>query len=183
MREISLHLLDLFQNSVAAGADLIEIEIRSETKDNTLRISLKDNGKGMDSFELEKCTDPFYTSRTTRNVGLGIPFLKMSAELTGGHFKISSQPGIGTDIQVLFNSDHIDSIPLGDINSTMLILISQANEYNLTYKRITDNKLFEIDTKVMRECLEDVSMSSPEVTQFLRDYLDENSPDKWQENN
>ena len=119
MTEISLNILDVAQNSISAGAKLIEISVVADIKSDTLTVVIKDNGCGMDEEKLKKVIDPFFTTRTTRKVGLGIPFYKLAAENTGGTFNITSQLGLGTTVTAVFGLSHIDRMPLGDINFTI----------------------------------------------------------------
>nr|MDK2850678.1 hypothetical protein [Candidatus Cloacimonadota bacterium] len=122
MQDISLHLLDIIENSVRAGAKNIKVRVINNLQQNRLRIIVEDDGKGMDSHTLEKAQDPFYTSKTEREkkVGLGIPLFKQNAELVGGSFKMASEPGFGTVLTVDFVLDHIDRMPLGNLKDTLL---------------------------------------------------------------
>ena len=124
MRELSLNVLDIAQNSISAGATLIEIEIREDTAGRLLTIRIADDGCGMTPEKLKSVADPFYTTRTTRKVGMGVPLFRMAAEMTGGGFDITSEPGKGTTVTALFHTDHVDFIPLGDICSTVTMLLS-----------------------------------------------------------
>ncbi len=123
MTEISLNILDVAQNSVSAGASLIEISVIADTESDMMSVTVKDDGCGMAEEQLSKVTDPFFTTRTTRNIGLGVPFFKMSAESTGGRFKIESEKGRGTCVTAEFILSSIDRMPLGDITGTVHTLI------------------------------------------------------------
>ena len=114
MQELSLNVLDIAQNSISAGATLTEITIEVDEKD-FLAITIKDNGKGMDSETVKNVTSPFFTSRTTRKVGMGVPFFKQAAEDTGGSFTITSEVGVGTTIKAVFDTNNIDYTPLGEV--------------------------------------------------------------------
>ena len=116
MRELSLNVMDIAQNSISAGASLITIRVEEDRPADTLSISVEDNGKGMSPETVQKVIDPFYTTRTTRSVGLGVPLFKMEAEMTGGSFQIDSQLGVGTTLTAVFKPSSVDMIPLGDIN-------------------------------------------------------------------
>lgn len=122
-----------------------------------------------------RVSDPFYTSRTTRRVGLGIPFFKQEAECTGGSFSITSAPGEGTRVRAVFCTDHIDCMPLGDINGTIYLLVTMHEEIDFLYEYAVDDAHFSLDTAQMREVLGDVSFAEPEVAGFLREYLRENT--------
>ena len=123
MRELSLNVLDIAQNSIKANASLIEIELSESTEKKELLIGIYDNGKGMTPEQVQSVTDPFFTTRTTRKVGLGIPFFKMAAEMTEGSFEIESEVGVGTRVSAVFRTDHLDFTPVGDMCSTIVILI------------------------------------------------------------
>ena len=117
-------MMDIAQNSISAGASLITIRVEEDRPADTLSISVEDNGKGMSPETVQKVIDPFYTTRTTRSVGLGVPLFKMEAEMTGGSFQIDSQLGVGTTLTAVFKPSSVDMIPLGDINGTVQLLIS-----------------------------------------------------------
>jgi phosphoglycerate-specific signal transduction histidine kinase len=120
MRDISLHILDIVNNSLAAGADLIEILVVEETTADRLRLTIKDNGRGMDSELLDRVTSPFVTSRTTRRVGLGLSLLKAACDRSGGRLDIESEPGKGTTINACFKYSNIDRPPLGSVADTII---------------------------------------------------------------
>lgn len=135
MRELSLNVLDIAQNSISAGAKLIEIDIREDTAKRLLTIRIADDGCGMTREKLKSVTDPFYTTRTTRKVGMGVPLFRMAAEMTGGSFEIDSEPGKGTVVTALFHTDHVDFVPLGDICSTVTMLICMNTDRDFRYCR------------------------------------------------
>ena len=165
------------RNSVSAKATEIKIVICVNTQQNQLMVQITDNGKGMDAETLNRVTDPFYTTRTTRKVGLGIPFFKQEAECTGGSFSISSVPGKGTQITAVFCTDSIDCMPLGNLNETVYSLIVMHPDIDFYYQYQVNGAEFHLDTKEMREMLGNVPFSTPEVSSFLRDYLEENEAD------
>lgn len=172
MRELSLNVLDVAQNSISADASLIEICVMENG--NKMTISIEDNGKGMDEQQLSKVQDPFFTTRTTRNVGLGVPLFKMAAELTGGCFKIDSAPGKGTAVTAEFVSDSVDMTPLGDINDTMLMLIRFNPNIDFVFKREKNDKSFILDTRKLKKVLgDDVPLDSSDVVQWIKEYLAE----------
>ena len=123
MRELSLNVMDIAQNSLSAGASLTQIVVEESSAEDTLTLKIIDNGRGMTAEQAARVTDPFFTTRTTRKVGLGVPLFKMAAEQTGGSFSIESEPGKGTTVTAVFKPSHIDMTPLGDINSTVGLLI------------------------------------------------------------
>ena len=122
MREIALHVLDIAENSVVAGASAVTITVEEDLPNDRLRLVIQDNGRGMDKTMLTHVTDPFMTTRTTRRVGLGIPLLKAAAEACNGYFQLTSSPGRGTRLEVQFQRSHIDRMPLGDLAGTWLTL-------------------------------------------------------------
>ncbi len=172
MQELSLNILDIAQNSVKAGAT--EIRISLEQTGSQLCIIVADNGCGMTPEQLENVTDPFFTSRTTRAVGLGVPFFKMAAEQTGGEFSIESQVSIGTTVKAVFCTDHIDCLPIGNMADTIFVFISCNEHIDFYYSHKTQKGHFESDTVQLREILDGVPFSQPEVAAFLREYFKEN---------
>lgn len=172
--EISLNILDITQNSIAADADEISICLERNTRKKTLTVVISDNGKGMDEETVKEVTDPFFTTRTTRKVGLGIPFFKQEAECTGGNFSITSKPGEGTTTKAVFCTAHIDCMPLGDINATILTLITMNESIRFVYEYRVNESEFLLDTRQMREILGAISFSQPQVRAFLKEYLEEN---------
>lgn len=174
MPEISLNILDVAQNSVSAGASLTEIIICIDRAADTLEVSISDNGRGMTAEQAERVTDPFYTTRTTRKVGLGIPFFKMAAELTGGSLSIESEPGIGTKTKAVFGLTHIDRMPLGDMAGTMTALIGPNPDIDFVLRYSVDDNSFELDTREMRIILEGIPLYEPEVLGYIAGYINEN---------
>lgn len=171
--ELSLHILDVVQNSISAGANLTEISITAHG--DILMIIIKDNGCGMTEEQLSRAADPFFTTRSTRDVGLGISFFKDAAEMTGGTFNIESQPGIGTTITAVFGLSHIDRMPLGDMTSTVRSLIILNNDRDFVYSLKTDSGSFTLDTRKMREIMGDIPLSEPEISVYIKEYLTENT--------
>lgn len=173
MRELSLNVMDIAQNSVRAKASVIEIEITEDTEQSTLEIKITDDGCGMSEEQVKSVIDPFFTTRTTRKVGLGIPLFKMAAEQTGGYLDIKSQLGKGTVVTAKFISSHMDMTPLGDINSTISILIRCNPDTNIVFTHSVDDKTFTLNTRELKEVLGDVPLDTPEVMQWIDDYLKE----------
>lgn len=174
MTELSLNVLDVAQNSVKAGATLIEISVIADTALDRLVIIIKDNGCGMTAEQVERVTDPFFTTRTTRKVGLGVPFFKMAAESAGGSFEIESEVGVGTTVTAEFCISHIDRMPLGDMTETMRSLITMNCHIDFLYRYSVDDREFVLDTREFREVLGDVPFDTPEVSGYIREYLEEN---------
>ena len=173
MKEISLHILDIMQNSIAADATLVELFINEKESDDIFEFYIKDNGKGMDSEFLKNVTSPFTTKRTTRKVGLGIPLLKLAAENTGGGIKIESEVGKGTKIDAYFSYSSIDRMPLGNIVETMFMLVTSYIDIDFLYTHRVNEKEFILDTRQMREILQGVPFNEPDVSAWILGYLKE----------
>ena len=174
MRELSLNVLDIVQNSITAKASLIEIELIEDINDDILKINIFDNGKGMTDEQIKSVTDPFYTTRTTRKIGLGIPLFKMAAEMSGGSFKIESTVGSGTKIYTSYIHSSIDRMPVGNINETVSMLIRMNPDIDFVYTHTFNEKSYSLDTRELREQLENVPLDTPEVIDWINDYLTEN---------
>ena len=175
MQELSLNILDIAQNSVRAGAKLIEITVDEQPEQDLLTITVADDGCGMTEEQVRRVTDPFFTTRTTRKVGLGVPFLKMAAEMTGGALTIDSKVGEGTVLTASFGLGHIDRMPMGDIAATICSLV-QCNpdiDFVYTYRRGTG--AFSADTRQFRQILEGVPLSDPQVVGFIGEFIRENT--------
>ena len=173
MKEISLHALDIAQNSVAAGAAHLDLRLE-EDGSGVLTLTVIDDGRGMSPELLARVTDPFATTRTTRKMGLGIPLLRLSAEQTGGSVSIESTEGVGTTVRAVFRTDHIDCPPVGDMGSTISLLVQGSPQMELRYTRRTPRGTFILDTRELRAQLgPDVPLTEPEVALWLRDYVRE----------
>ena len=173
MRELSLNILDITENSVSAGASLIEIDVLENTRDKTLSIIIRDNGRGMSEETLKNVKDPFYTTRTTRKVGMGIPLFKMAAEMTGGSLELQSELGKGTTISALFRTDSIDFTPLGDIDETILTLITMHEDIDFVYRFKIDENEFVLKTSELKAILGGVSFNDVDVRMWLKGYISE----------
>ncbi|MDP4179863.1 MAG: ATP-binding protein [Bacillota bacterium] len=173
MRDLSLHLMDIIQNSIVAGGTKIDITILAYTKSNELKIIIADNGKGMDEEFLERVTDPFTTTRNTRKVGLGISLLKASAERCEGYLKINSQKGIGTTLETMFKIGNIDRPPLGDIAETIVNILAVNENLNLTLTLSYDDEPFRFDTSEVKSLLGEVAINEYEVLKWIKDYINE----------
>ncbi len=177
MKELSLNVLDIAQNSVTAGATLIEISLCE--KDGILTLSIQDDGCGMSAETLKSVMDPFYTTRTTRKVGMGIPLLKLAAEQTGGTLQITSVSAAddplahGTVVRATFDMRHIDMTPIGDMIATIETLLQGHPEIDYVFTHETPSITVKMDTREMRAVLGDVTLNAPEVLLWVRDYLSE----------
>lgn len=177
MQELSMSILDVAENSVRAGASLIEITVDDEPRSDSLSVTISDNGCGMTPEQVKNVTDPFYTTRTTRKVGLGVPFFKMAAELTGGKLEIQSTVGKGTDLKARFVRSSIDLMPLGNINETISTLIHCNPHIDFVYKRRYEDAEMTLDTREFRRVLDGIELNDPKVSRFIRDFLAENTSD------
>ncbi len=175
MQELSLNVLDIAQNSVRAGADLITILVAEEPEQDRMTITIGDNGCGMSPRQVEQVQDPFYTTRTTRRVGLGVPFFKMAAEMSGGSLSIQSREGEGTVVTATFGLGNIDRMPLGDISGTVAALIQCNPSIDFVYTRRVGDRSMTLDTREFRRILGDIPLNAPEVSVFIREYLEENT--------
>ena len=175
MRELSLNVLDIAQNSVSADASLIEIELIEDTENHSLLIGIYDNGKGMTPEQVENVRDPFFTTRTTRKVGMGIPLFKFAAEMTGGKLEIDSEVGVGTKVKAYFKTDHLDFTPVGDMTSTMMSLITMNLHIDFLYRRSLDGREFTLDTRQLKEILGDVPLNEPSIANWIKDYINQNT--------
>lgn len=174
MKEIALHLIDLAENSVSADARTVRIRVAEDFRTDQLTVSVEDDGHGMDGETVKHLADPFFTSRTTRSVGLGIPLLKEQAETCNGRLDISSRPGTGTRIEASFQHSHIDRMPLGNLSVTFLTLEVAHPEIHwvFTYSYRPPFKgsprIYEFDDQPVKETLEGLSLTHPNVITFLR---------------
>ena len=175
MRELSLNVMDVAQNSVRAEATLVRISVTESDKEDRLTIVIADNGYGMTDEQVQQVIDPFFTTRTTRKVGLGVPLFKLSAEQTGGSFDIQSEKGVGTTTTASYVKSHVDMTPLGDINDTIKILIQCNPDIDFIDTCTTDAGSFTLDTRELREVLGDVALDTPDVLEWIADYLEENT--------
>ncbi|MBP5632983.1 MAG: sensor histidine kinase [Clostridia bacterium] len=171
LRDISLHIHDLTENSIAAGARLVTIKLVAEN--GMLALEIGDNGKGMSPEMLSRVEDPFTTSRTERKVGMGIPFFKLACEQTGGDFKITSEPGKGTELRGRFVIDNIDRLPLGDIGETVGMLIYESPDLHYIVTLKTSEDEFVFDTDEVREQLEGTPINDFEIVQWIKEYINE----------
>lgn len=174
MQDLSAHIMDIAQNSVRANASRIEIDVEEHLLQDSYSITIRDNGCGMDAETLGKVTDPFYTSRTVRKVGLGLPLLKQNAEATGGSFSIESEPGRGTTTRAVFSHNHLDRPPAGDIPGAVVLLVAANPDTEIIYRYVTDNGTYTFDTTEVKEVLDGVPLNDPEIVQALRQMIAEN---------
>ena len=173
MDELALNILDIAYNSIRAQASQIDIKIIDSIQKNIVDIEITDNGQGMTKEEVDKVIDPFFTTRTTRKVGLGIPLFKQSAELTGGYLSIHSQKNQGTKVKTRFIKNHIDTPIMGNIIETIMTLIQADENIDYVFEYETDNIHFIMNTQDIKSILEEVKITEPEVIVWLKDYMKE----------
>ncbi len=172
MRDISLHILDIVQNSIAAQGTTIYIEIDEDAEKDLLTFTISDNGVGMDGQMVDHIFNPFCTTRTTRKVGLGLPLLKASAEGSDGYVHIESKQGEGTQIKAAFKISHIDRPPLGKIDETIVTLIACNPDIDFIYTHITNRGKFFFDTRDIKNKIAGISIAQPEILKFIGEYIE-----------
>jgi len=171
MEDLSLHILDIVENSVAASANKIEIRIAEDKKEDLLSVEIIDNGIGMDKETQQKALDPFYTTKTVRRFGFGLSLLSEAAKAANGHFSMRSEKGKGTKIKADFQSSHIDRKPLGDIGQTIITLVLGNPEIDLIYVHKKNNHKFYLDTRKIKAQLKEMPINSPDGIRMIRENL------------
>jgi signal transduction histidine kinase len=151
MEDLSLHILDIVENSIAAMAKRIEIRIDEDQAKDLVSIEIKDDGKGMDEQTMKKALDPFFTTRTTHRVGLGLSLLAQAARDSEGTFDLSSSPGKGTRVNATFRLSHPDCKPIGDIGQTIQVLVMSHPEIDFLYEHKNDKSTYRFDTREVRK--------------------------------
>lgn len=172
MKELSLHILDIAENSVGANATKITISVLEDLRNDRLRINVADNGKGISEEMLPQVLNPFITSRTTRKVGLGIPLLKAAAEMCDGFLSLESHLGIGTTLTVEFKRSHIDRMPLGDLPGTILQLVVGYPQINWVFNYTVNENEFIFNDDVLKKELDGISLTEPVVLSFIRQEIE-----------
>lgn len=173
MEDISSHIMDIVMNSVTAEAKHISVIIEKDPRTSILGLTIADDGVGMDGETAQKVQDPFFSTKTGRKVGLGIPLLKGTAETTGGSFELTSAKGAGTTIRATFDSRHPDLPPMGNVRDTFFVLIVSHPDVDFNFHYFVDGKDFTLDTGELKRELDGVPLNHPEVIGFLSKYLDE----------
>ena len=171
MEDLSLHILDIAENSIAAGAHTLSIVVTEDVARDLLSIQIADDGKGMSSEIAEKAADPFFTTRTTRKVGLGLALLREAAAMANGAMEINSAPNSGTTIRATFELSHVDRKPLGSMAETISALIATPARVDILYKHTRNGKSVVFDTKEVRNQLGDAPLNSVEALGVIRKYL------------
>lgn len=173
MRDFSLHIMDIIENGLNGGATLIGLTVVEERKNNWLRITITDNGRGIPKDMLKKVLDPFYTTRITRRVGLGLSLFREASKRCDGEFSIISEEGKGTQVDATFRLDHIDLPPMGDLASTMTTLIVGNPGVDFVYAHEVEGDTFQLDTRDIRKELDGVEISHPQVVKYIGDTIRE----------
>jgi len=173
MEELSMHILDIVENSTRAGAHLIQIMIRESRIEDRLTIEIIDDGAGMNEETRQKALDPFFTTKTVRRVGLGIPLIEQAATATEGKFTIESKEGKGTRVTALFRLSHIDRQPLGRMADTVMTLIAGNPSTDFFYSHESDKGSYFLDTREIRDTLGEIPINHSEVLTFIRNSIND----------
>ena len=169
--ELSLHILDVLENAIEASATRVELRIEEDLEGDRLAIEVVDNGKGMDEGTLARVLDPFFTTRRTRHVGLGLPLFAAAAERCNGALHVESQVGQGTRVVATFQHSHIDRAPLGDVKGTLLAFLMAERPVDLHYVHRVDGRTFEFDTAELQDELGGVPLTHPAVRRWLAEFI------------
>ena len=175
MIDLSMHLMDIVQNSIRANAKTIDIMFEEKTKEQILTFVVHDDGMGMNKEMLKKMDDPFFTTRTTRKIGLGVPLLKMTCEQTGGSFEVKSEPKTGTTVKAVYRTDHPDCLPLGDITGTLALLLKANPEIRFRVLYRFDDDKFRFDSDEMKQL--GIDLNTPEMLCALKEFFISNFND------
>jgi anti-sigma regulatory factor (Ser/Thr protein kinase) len=173
LKDLSLHILDLVENAIAAKAKKVEISIQEEPREDRLVIEIEDDGIGMDYEVSQRATDPFFTTRSSRRVGLGLSLMAQAAQEAGGSLRIESEPEKGTKVVAKFQYHHIDRKPLGDMTETMTTLLMGNPELQISYVHQRDGKSYVLTSQMLEERFKNQSRTHPELIQWLRKHLRE----------
>lgn len=173
MQDLSLHILDIAENAITAGARNVNISILEDASRDLLILEIVDDGRGMNQEELKKAIDPFVTTKLTRNIGLGLPLLNDAAKASNGNLEILSTPGNGTRVIATFQHSHIDRKPLGNMADTITALVTACEDLNIVFVHEREGRKFVFDTKEIREALADSPLHSAKALSVIRGYLNQ----------
>ena len=173
MEDLSLHILDIAENSIAAGARTITISIVEDATNDVLSLEIADDGRGMNAETARKASDPFYTTRTTRKIGMGLSLLHDAARAANGRMSIHSKPGSGTTIRASFQLSHIDRQPLGNMTETIMTLIANAADVDIHYAHSRNGKSVVFDSREARKQAGEIPLNSLEALRLIREYIDQ----------
>lgn len=168
MQDLSLHILDIVENSLAAGARRVEIRVVEDIEADRMFIEIVDDGFGMDEERARRALDPFFTTKTVRRVGLGLPLLSEACRMSNGDMQIQSCPGKGTRVKASFQHSHIDRKPLGNIRDTLITVMTGHPQVDLLYEHRREDKIFSLDTREVKADLGDIPLDAPQVVSALR---------------
>jgi hypothetical protein len=168
MEDLALHILDIARNGAEAGATRVEILVDEDPASDTLRIVVTDHGRGMDADTAGRALDPFFTTRQTRVVGLGLPLLRQAAEAAGGGLRVTSEPGAGTRVEALFGLTHLDRAPLGDVETTVLVLMASHPDVDLDWTHRRGDREYSLAAADLRSALDGAPLGSPAGLALLR---------------
>ena len=174
MNDLSMHILDIIQNSLSAGASLIELDVWENAANNLLTITIKDNGKGMTPEQVARVTDPFFTSRTTRKVGMGLPLYRQSAEQSGGALKVESEVGAGTSVTATFGYDHVDRPPMGNLANAVVLMMSANPNHLFRFSYTYNNQSYSINTQEINEVLDGLPIHDTQIIKMIQQIIEEN---------
>jgi len=174
MKTLSDHILDIVQNSLNAKSTLVEILVETDRKNDLCTMKIKDNGCGMSTEILKEATNPFFTTRKTRKVGLGLSLLKQNAEMANGRFSIQSEPGVGTVVEAVFQLSHIDRPELGDIWDVLYLIMAGNKNVELIYEQITNKGRFKFSSNEIRNSIEGISFQQTEIRTAITDFIKNN---------
>lgn len=174
MKDLSMHIMDILQNSIRAEAKDITLEVIENEEDDALVLRFIDNGCGMDSEMVQKVVNPFFTTRTTRKVGLGLPLLKQNTEQTGGSLDIQSEKGKGTTVTAVFGLTHLDRPPMGDLAGAVVLTASASSDIHFVFHYKTDRTEYVFDTDEVKQALDGMSIQQPQIVQYLIEMVREN---------
>jgi len=174
MNDLSLHIIDIIQNSISAGATLITLVIIDDIDGNLLTVIIEDNGRGMSSEQVQRLSDPFFTTRTTRKVGMGIPLFRQSAEQSGGGLVVESTVGVGTKVTATFIHDNIDRPPLGDVANSFILMVSANPQLDFLLRYVYNGEEYVFDTVEIKEVLDGMPLNNPSVIKMLTEMVRNN---------
>ncbi len=177
MKNIAYHILDIAQNAIQAEATEIKIHIDELDEKGTLSISIADDGRGMTEEQVRKASDPYFTSRNTRNVGMGLALLKQNTEWTGGSFQVDSEVGMGTIVKAIFIKDNIDCPTKGDISGIIHQLITSNPRLEFFFRYTKNENSFELDTREVKQVLDGMPLNHREISGYLKEMIEENLVD------
>jgi signal transduction histidine kinase len=179
MIDLAMHMMDIAQNSLRAGAETVEIDLTENSRDHTLLFRVKDNGCGMDEETVKKLADPFFTTRTTRKIGLGVPFLKMTCEQAGGGLTVLSEKGKGSVVEAVYRTDHPDCLPLGDMAGYLVLLLRANPGIRFRFTCRIDEAEFILDSGELKE--QGIDLQYPQMLDAVREYIRENLKEIYRE--